>query len=98
MRRHEIKDMEDALAYYREQQAKAMERYEETGMRKYADDECLNGLLVNALEKALDKKDAVDRAREKRSKEMHEYIDTKLDKSMYTRDEVARMLKQMTWW
>lgn len=98
MRRYEIRNMEDALGYYREQQAKAMERYEETGMRKYANDEYLNGLLVDALEKALDKKDAVDRAREKRSQDIHEYIKTKLDKEMYSRNEVARMLKQMTWW
>lgn len=98
MRRHEIRNMEDALVYYRQQQAKAMEQYEVTGRRRFANDEFLNGLLVTALEKALDKKDAVDRAREKRSQEIYAYIETKLDKMMYTRDEVARILKQMSWW
>ena len=98
MKRHEIKDMEDALAYYRERQQEADRNYQETGQRRYANDEYLNGLMVNALEKALDKKDAVEIAKEKRSRDIYEYIEHKLDKETYTKNEVTRILKQMAWW
>ena len=98
MKRHEIKNMEDALEYYRKRQQEADRNYQETGQRRYANDEYLNGLLVNALEKALDKKDAVEIAKEKRSKDIYEYIERRLVKETYTKDEVTRILKQMAWW
>lgn len=98
MKRHEIENMEDALEYYRERQQEADRNYQETGQRRYANDEYLNGLLVRALEKALDKKDAVEIAKEKRSKDIYEYIERRLVKETYTKDEVTRILKQMAWW
>lgn len=98
MKRHEIQNMEDALAYYRERQQEADKNYQETGQRRYANDEFLNGMLVNALEKALDKKDAVEIAKEKRSRDIYYYIDNRLDKETYTKAEVTRILKQMAWW
>lgn len=98
MKRHEIQDMEDALEYYKEQQAQAYERYQETGQRRYANDEFLDGILVNALEIALGALEAVDNARIRRSDQIYSYIENKLDQETYTKAEVERLLKQSAWW
>lgn len=98
MRRSEIDNMEDALVYYREQQEKAYKNYQETGMRRYANDEYLDGLLVSALTMALDKKDQVYAAAEKRSNEIDSYIRNKMIKETYTRKEVEELLRMTAWW
>lgn len=98
MKRHEIHGMEDALEYYKEQQAHAYERYQETGQRRYANDEFLDGILVNALEIALGALEAVDNARIRRSDQIYSYIENKLDQETYTKAEVERLLKQSAWW
>lgn len=98
MRRSEIDNMEDALVYYREQQEKAYKNYQETGQRRYANDEYLDGLLVSALSMALEKKDLIYAAAEKRSNEIDSYIRNKMIKETYTRKEVEELLRMTAWW
>ena len=95
---NEIKNEEDALAYYSERKNTALEKYQQTGRRRYMDDADRDGMIASALQKVLDGEDAAGAAQEKRSRMIEEYIDSDLPERLYTRDEIVKMLRTVAWW
>lgn len=98
MYRWQISNIEEALIYFREQRERAYEKYQKTGLRKHADDEYFDSLMVSAIELAMDKSDALQEASEKRSHDIDAFIQTDLTKDNYSREEVEEILRKIAWW
>lgn len=82
--------------YYEQLQDRAYQFYQETGAKRYDQQQYKYSKIVDAFNGYLDNKDTVDRERMRRKHNIDEYADRHTTKDVYTRNEVLKMLRDVS--